>query len=123
VKLTGKLKETYQPKFMENRNQLESQQISIQIKHPSHAERELLTNDIRYRQSENGTEITVRTKHKELIETCVLSITNLETETDGIITSGKELMRSRDPRLSELIDELVVFIKSSNQLTEEGEKN
>jgi hypothetical protein len=123
VKLTGKLQETYQPKFMENRNQLESEQISIQIKHPSHAERELLTNDIRYRQSENGTEITVKTRHKELIETCVLSITNLETETDGIITSGKELMRSRDPRLSELIDELVVFIKSSNQLTEEGEKN
>jgi hypothetical protein len=123
VKLTGKLQETYQPKFMENRNQLESEQISIQIKHPSHAERELLTNDIRYRQSESGTEITVKTRHKELIETCVLSITNLETETDGIITSGKELMRSRDPRLSELIDELVVFIKSSNQLTEEGEKN
>jgi len=42
---------------------------------------------------------------------------------DGKITSGKALMQARDPRLSELIDELVVHIKASNELTESDEKN
>jgi hypothetical protein len=123
VRLTGILNESFIPTFRENLSQPKSEQISIRVKHPTHAERELLTNDIRYRQSESGTEITVKTRHKELIETCVTAISNLETDMDGIMGSGKELMQARDPRLSELIDELVVYIKTSSLLSEDGKKN
>lgn len=123
MKLTGKLRETYLPKFMKNLELPQAEQITIQIKHPSQGERELLSSDIRYLQSDRGTEIQVKTKHKELIESCVVSLNHLETETDGNITTGKELMQARDPRLSALIDELVVYIKANNELMESAEKN
>ncbi len=123
MKLTGKLSETYTPKFMKNQSLPETDQIKITIKHPSQGERELLSSDIRYLQSDRGTEIQVKTKHKELIESCVISIIHLETEMDGNITTGKELMQARDPRLSALFDELVVHIKAHNELSEDSEKN
>ena len=123
MKLTGKLSETYLPKFLKNQGLPETDQIKITIKHPSQGERELLSSDIRYLQSDRGTEIQVKTKHKELIESCVVSLINLETEMDGVISTGKALMQARDPRLSALIDELVVHIKANNELSEDSEKN
>ena len=123
MRLTGKLSEIYIPTFMGNRELPESEQIQVKINHPTQATRDLLSSDLTYRQSEAGTEIKVKTKHRELIETCVGTIKNLETDMDGRIENGLLLMQSRDPRLSMLIDELVVQIKSKNEITEQAEKN
>lgn len=93
------------------------------MKYPTHEQRELLRSEVSYIQGKSGTEIKVKTNHTDVIRSCVGKITNLETDTDGPITSGEDLLAAKDPRLEGLIDELVAEAKSQTILTEESEKN
>lgn len=121
--LTGKLKETYIPRFLNNTELEENEQIQTQILHPTLEDRELLASDIIYKDGQSGPEIQVKTKHCKIVKKCIGKIENLETRMDGKIHSGKELSTAKDPRLEPLIEELALYIKKENVLEGEGEKN
>jgi len=123
VKLTGKLSETFIPKFRGNQDQPESEQIRVQIQHPTLEDRELLSSDITYKDGQNGPEIQVKTKHCKIVGKCVGTVENLETAVDGKIESGKALIAARDPRLEGLVEEIALYIKNTNTLDEVAEKN
>lgn len=123
MKLTGKLKGRYVPTFMENLKLPKSEQIQVEIKYPTHEQREILKSEVSYLQGKAGTEIKVKTNHADVIRTCVGSITGLETEIDGEIPDGRALLAAKDPRLEPLIEELVVEIRKQTVLEEDQEKN
>lgn len=123
MKLTGKLKSRYIPAFMKNQELPPSEQISVELKYPTHEQREMLKSEVSYVQGKSGTEIKVKTNHAEVVKLCVGTITGLETEIDGSIPDGSALLAAKDPRLTDLIDELVVEVRRQTILTEENEKN
>lgn len=123
MKLTGSLSGTYIPTFKNNQELPKNEQMSVKINYPTHEMREILKSEISYVQANGNTEIKVKTNHAQVIRSCIGSITNLETEIDGLITDGKTLLEARDPRLEPLIEELVVEVRRQSILEEEGEKN
>ena len=123
MKLTGKLSSMFIPTFLKNQELPQSEQIKVELKYPTHEQREILQSEISYVQRKSGTEVKVKTNHAQIIDLCVGKITNLETEEDGVIADGKALLQARDPRLEPLLNELVVEVKRHTLLSEEDEKN
>lgn len=123
MKVTAVLEERYVPKWNGNRELPDAEQVTVEIKWPTNAERENLKG---YKISPQTSEVSVYFNTERILENHVTKVTGLEVSQNGKtvkIKNGHDLAASNVLALGGLIDEIKAYVTSEDGLTEEQEKN
>ena len=123
MKIVATLEDRYIPRWNDNRELPEVEQIAVEIKWPTVSQRESLKG---YKISPKDEDVKVIFDTQKILRKHVGVITNLEVEMNGKpvkILSGADLAETTVLALGGLIDELKAYICSEDGLEDETEKN
>ena len=123
MKIVATLEDRYIPRWNDNRELPEVEQIAVEIKWPTVSQRESLKG---YKISPKDEDVKVVFDTQKILKKHVGVITNLEVEMNGKpvkILSGADLAETTVLALGGLIDELKAYICSEDGLEDETEKN
>lgn len=123
MKIKAVLEDRYVPKWNGNRDLAEAEQVSIEVKWPTAAQREALKG---YKISPKDEDVKVVFQTERILRDHVGAISNLEVELNGKavkVKSGVDLCDTKVLALGGLIDELKAYITSEDGLEDETEKN
>ena len=123
MKIRATLDESYTPKWNGNRDLPENEQIVVEIKWPTTAQREALKG---YKISPKDEDVKVVFHTEKILRDHVGAIRNLEVELNGLpvrITTGGDLANTKVLALGGLIDELKAWVTSEEGLEDEQVKN
>jgi len=123
MKIRATLDEKYVPKWNGNRDLPEGEQIAVEIRWPTIAQREALKG---YKINPKDEDVRVVFETDKILRNHVGKIDGLEIELNGKpvrVTSGADLATTSVLPLSGLIDELKALITSEDGLEGDEEKN
>lgn len=123
MKLVTQTKEKYIPKWNGNRELPQNEQVVVHISYPTVEEKKGLK-EIEYRTNKNS--VIVNYDTEKILANHVPKIENLSEDVDGKekkITTGKDLLSSKNRALESLSEEIVGLILRADELPEEAEKN
>lgn len=123
MKISAVLEDRYIPRWNGNRELPEVEQVAVEIRWPSTAQREALKG---YKISPKDEDVKVVFDTAKILKNHVGAITNLEVEMNGKpvkVVSGADLAETKVLALGGLIDELKAYICSEDGLGDETEKN
>jgi len=122
VKITASVKNVYVPRFNENRDLPAGEQITVEIKRPTMAQRSNLKS---VRMTQNG-DFSFGYNTDRILRQNIGKITNLESEMNGqtvVITDGKVLADNTNPALESLVTELCMEVTGAEELGEVEQGN
>lgn len=123
MKLVTQTKEKYIPKWRGNRELPKEEQVVIHIEYPTVEEKKGLK-EIEYKTNKDS--IIINYDTDKILANHVKKIENLSEEIDGKekpITTGKQLLVSKNRALESLAEEITALIVRADELPEEAEKN
>lgn len=101
-------------------------QVVITIKYPTAKEREGISNIEFIKSDGKDQRFSIRYDSDYLVKSFVTEITNLYDERDGkeiAIKTGADLLRSTNKSVQELIQKIIAKLTTSDDITEQEEKN
>lgn len=122
MRITANLKDVFVPKFNDNRDLPEGEQITVEIKRPSMAQRSNLKS-VRMTQ---GGDFSFGYNADRILRQNVGKITNLESEVNGktfVIMDGKTLADDTNPALEPLVTEICMEVTGTDTLDDDEVKN